>query len=63
MKIMYETELHNILIENLNHSLKQCKNAGIKILDASDFGIELSEVSYSPAMDNIQFRCKKVKEV
>lgn len=60
MKTMWEPEWHKILIENLNHALKQCREAGIKVLDANDFDFELTEINYSPAMDNVQFRCKGV---
>lgn len=62
MKTIWESEWHKILIENLNHALKQCKEAGIRILDANDFDYELTEVTYSPAWDNVQFRCKAVDD-
>ena len=41
------------LIDNLNTSIENMKEAGLQILDADNFDSRIAHVRYCPAQDNV----------
>lgn len=49
-------------LDVLNSYIRFLNSSGIRIIDENDNDYELKEVRYSPAMDEVMFSCKNIKE-